>query len=110
MKRLRRTVSFTGFAAVITLFLSAGFAIRDEVVGRSFLILNSPLGSPSGRDIFFLIAGFSPDLGLNGREGRDESRGEDDLSLAPNDGLDPNLGGTDRSLRGRTEVRPTDSV
>ena len=68
MKRLRRTVSFEGLALVTTLFLSAGFTNRDEVIGRSFLILNSPLDSPSGRVIFFLMVGLSADLGLNGRD------------------------------------------
>jgi len=108
MKRLRRTVSLAGLALVITLFLSAGFAIREEGVGRSFLILNSPLRSPSGSDIFFLIVGLSLDLGLNGRDGR-ESRDDGGLFLSPKLGLAPNLGGADLSPRGRTEVRPTES-
>ena len=109
MKRLRRTVSFAGLAALTTLFFNAGFSERDEVEGRSFLILNANgCGSSCERVGLLRRAGFSPALEVYGREGRDESRDEDDREPAPNAGL-RDVEEAELGLCGRTKVRPTDS-
>ncbi|MEI8133527.1 MAG: hypothetical protein WCH46_00450 [bacterium] len=103
MKRFNRTVSFTGFAAVMTLFFSEGFTtppLDVFLIGRGFASKLLPVVGASV--IRFRGVVLSLVRGENGREGRDDG-GRDENGL-DDDGLDePGLDEEPLAGKGRAD-------